>query len=74
MNDIDMDPRTASYMEAARDLWQLHKSLRPLAPMVRFKQVLTALATLIYGAHVTHEELRALSSIVADVEMQEEGD
>ena len=71
MNEIDMDPRIAAHMEAARELWQLHRPLRPLAPMVRFKQVLSALATLIYGAHVTHEELRALSSIVADVELQE---
>ena len=71
MTEIDMDPRTAQLMEAARELWQLHSSLRPGAPMVRFKQVLSALATLIYGAHVTHEELRALSSIVADVELQE---
>lgn len=67
-----MADSTARYKEAARDLWRLHKSLRPIAQMVRFKQVLSALVMLIYGSHATNEEMRILSSIVADVELQEE--
>ena len=69
----DMDPRIAAYMEAARDLWQLHGSLRPLAPMVRLTQVTLALSILLYGVDSTEEERLMLGGLVAQVGRQEEG-
>ena len=72
MNDIDMDPRTAAYMEAARDLWQLHKSLRPIALRVRLTQVTLALSILLYGMESTEEERLMLGALVAHVGRQEE--
>jgi hypothetical protein len=67
-----MDPRTAAYMEAARDLWQLHNSLRPLAPMVRHTQVTLALSILLYGLESTEDERLALGELVAVIGTQEE--
>ena len=69
----DMDPRTAAHMEAARDLWQLHKSLRPLALEARLKQVTLALSILLYGVESTEEERLMLGALVANVGRQEEG-
>ena len=71
MNDIDMDPRTAAYMEAARDLWQLHSSLRPLAERVRLTQVTLALSILLYGVESTEDERLTLGALVAQVGSQE---
>lgn len=73
MTTTDMDPRTSEYMEAARDLWQLHKSLRPIAPMRhRHSQVLLALVILLYGVLSTEEERLTLGALVAEVGSQEE--
>ena len=71
MSTTDMDPRTADYLEAARVLWQLHKSLRPGAPMVRHKQVTLALSVILHGTLSTEEERLELVDFVGQVAAQE---
>ena len=71
MTEIDMDPRTAELMEAARELWQLHSSLRPLAERVRLTQVTLALSILLYGVESTEDERLTLGALVAQVGSQE---
>jgi len=73
MTEIDLDPRTAQLMEAARDLWELHSSLRPIATKVRHQQVTLALSVLLYGVESTEDEHLMLGALVATVGAQQEG-
>ena len=70
---VEMSQEQAQHIEAARMLWQLHRSLRPIAQRVRLTQVTLALSILLYGSLSTEDERLALGAVVAHVGSQEEG-
>ena len=68
-----MNPEHAQYKEAAQQLWRLHASMRPGAPMVRLTQVTLALSVLLYGTRSTEDERLSLGTLVASVGSEEGG-
>ena len=75
MTEMDMDPRTAQLMEAARDLLQLSLSInglgteeKPLLPQHHVIHSASALSCLLHCHHERWDEYTSLIREVADQE------